>query len=300
MTPGVASFAAPSGLARNPLSEIWGDLSDADGAGLLADIRAHGVRQPILVDLDKGAVVDGWHRYRMAALAGGECPAIDVASWPAAEVEAAVQSSNRQRRHSSRRELLGAMARQRLRGESAPSQTVEQEALFAGVTKRRYQQVLQATREELGLAPPNSGGRPPAAAVQEDAEALDLDRVLELQAETIEAQQRAAAGLAAQVMAAAVQQLAECRQLWPGGVNTAARLEAAIKVLGGRRRPRPATPYMPWASGTGGPPCCGSVAGVKPGRAPGGGGPCAGGVLVLVPAFAGTTAGDLGIAERKQ
>ena len=57
--------------------------------------------------------------------------------------------------------------------------------------------------------------------------------MLELQAETIEAQQRAAAGLAAQVMAAAVQQLAECRQLWPGGVDTAARLEAAIKVLGG-------------------------------------------------------------------
>ena len=213
---------------------------------MLADIRAHGVRQPILVDLDKGSVVDGWHRYRMAALAGGECPAIDVASWPAAEVEAAVQSSNRHRRHSSRRELLGAMARQRLRGESAPSQTVEQEALFAGVTKRRYQQVLQATREELGLAPPNSGGRPPAAAVQGDAEALDLERMLELQADTIEAQQRAAAGLAAQVMAAAVQQLAECRQLWPGGIDTAARLEAAIKVLGGDAAgPAPRLPICP-------------------------------------------------------
>ena len=56
-------------------------------------------------------MVDGWHRYRMAAQAGRECPAIDVASWPAAEVEAAVQSSNRHRRHSSRKELLGAMAR---------------------------------------------------------------------------------------------------------------------------------------------------------------------------------------------
>ena len=194
MTSPIETIPAPPGLARDPLSEIWGDLSAADSAGLLADVRAHGVRQPILVDLDKGTVVDGWHRYRMAALAGGECPAIDVASRPAAEVEAAVQSSNRHRRHSSRKELLGAMARQRLRGEAAPPQTVEQEARFAGVTKRRYQQVLQATREELGLAPPNSGGRPPAAAVQ---------------------------------------QLAECRQLWPGGVDTAARLEAAIKVLGG-------------------------------------------------------------------
>ena len=43
------------------------------------------------------------------------------------------------------------------------------------------------------------------------------------------------------------------QRIWPGGVDTAARLEAAIKVLGGCRRPRPATPYMPWASGTGGP-----------------------------------------------
>ena len=68
-------------------------------------------------------------------------------------------SSNRHRRHSSRKELLGAVARQRLRGESAPSQTVEQEARFAGVTKRRYQQVLQATREELGLAPPQQRGK---------------------------------------------------------------------------------------------------------------------------------------------
>ena len=48
MTPGVASFAAPPGLTRDPLSEIWGDLSAADSAGLLADVRAHGVRQPIL------------------------------------------------------------------------------------------------------------------------------------------------------------------------------------------------------------------------------------------------------------
>ena len=121
MTSPIETIPAPPGLARDPLSEVWGDLSDADSAGLLADVRAHGVRQPILVDLDKGTVVDGWHGYRMAALAGGECPAIDVASWPAAEVEAAVQSSNRHRRHSSRKELLGAMARQRAERGSGPA-----------------------------------------------------------------------------------------------------------------------------------------------------------------------------------
>ena len=212
---------------------------------MLADIRAHGVRQPILVDLDKGAVVDGWHRYRMAALAGRECPAIDVASWPAAEVEAAVQSSNRHRRHSSRRELLGAMARQRLRGESAPSQTVEQEALFAGVTKRRYQQVLQATREELGLAPPNSGGRPPAAAVQEDAEALDLERMLELQAETIEAQQRAAAGPGGPGAGRQASSWPSAAGSGLGGLIPPPVWRQLSKSWGGCRRPRPATPCMP-------------------------------------------------------
>ena len=233
MTTPLENFPAPPGLARDPLSEIWGDLSEGDRAGLLADIRAHGVRQPALVNLDKGSVVDGWHRYQLAALAGVECPALDVSGWPAEDVEAAVQSANRHRRHSSRKELLGAMARQRLTGEAAPAQTVEQEAAFAGVTKRRYQQVLQATREDLGLAPPNSGGRPRAEAAAEDGDAgLDLDRMLELQADTIEAQARAADELAGQVRAALLLQLGECRQLWPGGVAAAARLEAAIKLLG--------------------------------------------------------------------
>ena len=165
-----------------------------------------GQRQRFAATIDRIGVKDGWRSAITVLLK---------------DVELADTGD---RRHSSRKELLGAMARQRLTGEAAPSQTVEQEARFAGVTKRRYQQVLQATREDLGLAPPNSGGRPPAAAVQEDAEALDLERMLELQADTIEALVRAAG---------------------------------------------PATPCMPWASGTGGPPCFGSVAGVKPGRAPG-------------------------------
>ena len=237
MTTPTETLPAPPGLARDPLSEIWGDLSEADRAGLLADIRAHGVRQPALVNLDKGSVVDGWHRYQVAALAGIDCPAIDVSAWPAEDVEAAVQSANRHRRHSSRKELLEAMARQRLTGEAVPAQTVEQEAAFAGVTKRRYQQVLQATREDLGLAPPNSGGRPRAEADEDGADedgaaALDLDRMLELQADTIEAQARAADELAGQGRAVLIQQLAECRQLWPGGIAAAARLEAALKAMG--------------------------------------------------------------------
>ena len=86
----------------------------------------------------------------------------------------------------------------------------------------------------MGLAPPNSGGRPRAeAAAAEDGDLdLDLDRMLELQADTIEAQARAADELVGQGRAALLLQLMECRQLWPGGVAAAARLEAAIKLLG--------------------------------------------------------------------
>ena len=72
------------------------------------------------------------------------------------------------------------------------------------------------------LAPPNSGGRPRAEAGEDGAGALDLERMLKLQADTIEAQARAVL----------IQQLAECRQLWPGGAAAAARLEAAIKAMG--------------------------------------------------------------------
>ena len=82
------------------------------------------------------------------------------------------------------------------------------------------------------LAPPNSGGRPRAEAGEDGAGALDLERMLKLQADTIEAQARAADELAGQGRAALLLQLMECRQLWPGGVPAAARLEAAIKAMG--------------------------------------------------------------------
>lgn len=235
LTRGENIIAAPPGLARDYLSEVWGDLDVADRAGLLADIRAHGVRQPALVHMDKGTVVDGWHRYDLANQAGVVCPAIDVSTWPVEEIEAAVQSANRHRRHSPRTELLRAMARHRLTG-AAPELTVEQEAHYAGVGKRRYQQVLQEVREELGQAPPNSGGKKSAAAaalgngVHVD---VDLERMLELQGERVDGQRRTAEALANQVLELAHRQLAQCQQFWPGGEAAAARLEAAITALGG-------------------------------------------------------------------
>ena len=36
MTSPIETILAPPGLARDPLSEVWGDLSDLDSAGLPA------------------------------------------------------------------------------------------------------------------------------------------------------------------------------------------------------------------------------------------------------------------------
>ena len=205
----------PSPTAARP-QPVLADLQHPSPADVPVARRQAGAggpasqRQRFAATIDRIGVKDGWRSAITVLLK---------------DVELADTGD---RRHSSRKELLGAMARQRLTGESAPSQTVEQEARFAGVTKRRYQQVLQATREDLGLAPPNSGGRPPAAAVQEDAEALT----------------------------------------WSGCWS--------FRRIPSRPWCGPPAPRLPggpgdaaWASGTGGPPCFGSVAGVKPGRAPG-------------------------------
>ena len=51
-------------LERHPLSAIWGDMPPDQFSELVKDVRAHGVREPIVV-LD-GEVLDGWHRYRAA------------------------------------------------------------------------------------------------------------------------------------------------------------------------------------------------------------------------------------------
>ena len=47
---------------RHPLSAVWGDMPAEQFEDLKADIKANGLRDPILIY--DGMVLDGWHRYR--------------------------------------------------------------------------------------------------------------------------------------------------------------------------------------------------------------------------------------------
>lgn len=47
---------------RHPLSALWPDMPSEEFNALQADIRANGLRHPIV--LHEGQVLDGWHRYR--------------------------------------------------------------------------------------------------------------------------------------------------------------------------------------------------------------------------------------------
>lgn len=54
-------------LARHELSDLFGDMSPDEQEELQADIKANGLREPIM--LHEGKVLDGWHRYKaMCAL----------------------------------------------------------------------------------------------------------------------------------------------------------------------------------------------------------------------------------------
>ena len=56
----------------HPVAEAFRPLKRDEYEALLADIRANGVRIPIVVTEDR--IVDGVHRYRAATEAGKACP----------------------------------------------------------------------------------------------------------------------------------------------------------------------------------------------------------------------------------
>jgi N6-adenosine-specific RNA methylase IME4 len=78
----------------HPLANIFPLMEGEDFAGLVADIRDHGVREPVVL-LD-GAILDGRNRYRASLEAGVDCPMRDYAGNDPA---AFVISTNLKRRH---------------------------------------------------------------------------------------------------------------------------------------------------------------------------------------------------------
>ena len=83
-------------LRRHHLSVIFGDMSEPEFAAFVADIKKHGVLNP--VTLYEGAILDGHHRYRACEELGIDCPAVQFRG-SREKAKAFVVSTNNHRRH---------------------------------------------------------------------------------------------------------------------------------------------------------------------------------------------------------
>jgi hypothetical protein len=81
-------------LSFHPLADLFPLIDGAEFAELVADVKAHGVREPIWL-LD-GKILDGRNRYRAAEAAGVKCP---TRPYEGADPLAFVVSANLMRRH---------------------------------------------------------------------------------------------------------------------------------------------------------------------------------------------------------
>lgn len=85
-------------IKPHPAAELFPMMSDADLAALMADIEAHGQREPIV--LHKGLILDGRHRYAACQKLGIEPRTME---WHGSDdpdaIEAYVNSVNLHRRH---------------------------------------------------------------------------------------------------------------------------------------------------------------------------------------------------------
>ena len=197
-----AMVLGPEGLndyERDRLSEAWGDLNPLALSELRMSLRRDGQQQPVLVDTKRRTIVDGWHRALMLASERLPVRCLDVGGLSRQQAAALCEAGNLHRRHSTRKELGKAAARQRLQ-EGPPTSavtgepmTVPEQAEALGYTsERQFQNILAATREELATpiikrfleeGEPVGGpmfGMPPekwASLVLDVARDLDIDDV---------------------------------------------------------------------------------------------------------------------------
>ncbi len=84
-------------------------LTPTELGELRADIEAHGVQVPIIVD-ENGRVIDGHHRQRIAAQLGVPCPSTTVTGYTGAELRDMAVRLNLHRRHLTLEQKRAALA----------------------------------------------------------------------------------------------------------------------------------------------------------------------------------------------
>ena len=157
---------------REIFSNTWHNVcppareAAAPRRGIVTDVAAHGVRNPILLYDDDGTrfILDGIHRYRAARRAGQPCP-YTLFEGDRLAALAASNSLNDRRRHLDTSERLAVAAREQLAAEldgqaDAPRPTTAEVAASLGVSARQYQRAKARERERQGLTQP-LGGQPP-------------------------------------------------------------------------------------------------------------------------------------------
>src|SRR5262245_58784267 len=118
-------------LRIHPVASLFPDLSAADFAALLEDIRQHGVRLPMLVY--NGQILDGRHRYRACLRLGIPCPSVE---WNGADPWFEVQSRNLLRRHLAKEQIY---AIRKIAAAQFPQLAVDLEAARAEAARRKAQ-----------------------------------------------------------------------------------------------------------------------------------------------------------------
>jgi hypothetical protein len=119
------------GLGFHPVAMLFPDLSAADFAALVEDIRLHGLKVPILVH--GGQILDGRHRYLACCKLGIPCRAID---WNGQDPWFEAQSRNLLRRHLAKDQIY---AIQRIAAERFPELLASMQAAKIDAKQRKAQ-----------------------------------------------------------------------------------------------------------------------------------------------------------------
>jgi hypothetical protein len=162
-------------MKRHPLSAAFPDMPEDDFANLVADIKAHGLREQGYTY--EGMILDGWHRYQACQQAGVN---FRYAEYKGSDPADFVESKNDRRRHltaSQRAMAKVAINAWRGRGKSAPgadlAKTAAEMAKEAGVSPRTIAQAKDAY--DAGLQGAVRDGALSAKAAAEVAKGRDPD-----------------------------------------------------------------------------------------------------------------------------